>query len=105
MRQMYIKNKHFESMGFQSINRLSSKAVEWTLEDWSKAIAYVNTIVAKQTTDGIVLNTDRRQTITSKKRINYFLRGTWYKVYQKDYQRYVLWWRDVIEYHDNIVLA
>jgi hypothetical protein len=108
----YLKNKHFENIldnqNFE-IWRLSSKAVQFKNHDWSiSGVIYINTVVIEvnRKTREIELNSDGWETITTKKWMNHVLSSFWFRIFQKDYTRYIEDQNkpEVITYKDNMKL-
>ena len=106
---MYLKNDHFKSIIWDNAKqtRVSSKAIEYQKEreNW---LVYVNTIVFKhlESENCIFLNSNWRQTATTKKHINNKIKRFGLSLYQKAFKRYVSK-RDgsVVDFEDNMLLS
>ena len=113
----YLKKEHFENIAPKgaTIERLSSKACEYSINDWrckEYGIIYVDTIVYKEKKTEqdyqITLNSDWRQTKTTKKRINHWLNWL-YDLVQRKWQRLLTRHipniiDETVEFYDGITL-
>ena len=107
----YLTNQHFKDLvpnNFE-IWRLSSKAVQFKNSDGSISGAiYINTVVIQidKIAKTAVLNSGWWHTATTKKWINYVLNSYWYRVFQKDFTRYVETPDgETLDFVDNMTIA